>query len=182
MAANITVTIRGSAGNFTADVDDHHKRVERLERVKWKVHRPEPADFPANGVIFIKFTGKDPLFFGNKGRHNGSRNSNDHSVSGTVDFSKNDGYDYKIFYSDSSGDHLLLDPELVVDGGPFIDKKDKKPKTRPARAAKKAKKAKAAKKAKKAKTAKKARPAKRATRAKKAKKAKRSTKRKAKKR
>jgi len=172
--ANIRVTIEGSAGSFTAKVDDPKKSAERAELVKWKVDRPEPADFPADGVIFIQFPGEDPLIDGTAGRHNGRRTSNDHFVRDRVGFVDEKSYTYKIFYHDSLGDHLLLDPELIVDGGP-----DTTPPGEHRGGGKKGggKKKAAKKKAKSKKTAKK-----KAKKTKKAKTAKRSTKRKAKKR
>src|ERR1051325_3189878 len=169
---NPRITITGSAGNFTATIDPPHKtfRAGHGDHIKWKVG--QPADFPADGIVFLQFVTFD-FVTGTKttmpdtgclvdgpakgGKHKGQRPSpNDHFVKEDVATVPPGGYHYEIWYEDSTGPHKLLDPEIVVEGKRNKKKAKKTAKKKTAGKPKKAKKAKKAKKVKKAKKAKKA--------------------------
>ncbi|MEO7135321.1 MAG: hypothetical protein ABI024_13995 [Vicinamibacterales bacterium] len=115
---NIKVTIKGSAGAFCADVSAKSHHAKRLEGITWRVK--QPTTFPADGVVFVQFDGDGCLIDGakNHGKHDGSRGPNGHFVAGIVDRNAAQRpYSYVLWYHDSAGDHQLVDPEIVVDGG-----------------------------------------------------------------
>jgi hypothetical protein len=168
-------------GVFCATVNVPKQGVDRTDRVKWKVDQPEPAEFPRTAVVAVDFApDKDPLIDGALGHHRGQR-GNDHKIEGRVGFVEDGDYPYMVSWVSEDGliTHMV-DPELVVEGGPGNIAEVKRAR-KAAKAKKAAKKTKKTKKTKKA--AKKSAAAGRKKAAKKsAKKAKRSTKRKAKKR
>jgi hypothetical protein len=183
-------------GAFCATVNVPKQGVDRTDRVKWKVDQPEPPEFPRTAVVAVDFApDKDPLIDGAVGHHRGRRGGNGHKVEGRVGFVEDGTYPYMVSWVSEDGviTHMM-DPELVVEGGPGNVADDVAPQggasKRPGN--KKPTKKKAARKTKKA--AKKSaaagrkKPAKKSARkaakkaGKKAKQAKRSTKRKAKKR
>ena len=191
----ITLQYKGN-GVFCATVDVPRQGVDRTDLVKWKVTQPEPSEFPADAVVAVEFApDHDPLIDGAMGHHRGHRNGNDHKVEGRVGFVKNGDYAYTVCWvSDLGVVTPMMDPELVVEGGPggvitdpplgghgtgshkpLKKKAAKKAKKKAAKKSAAASRKKPAKKSAKKKAGKKAKKAK-------AKKAKRATKRKAKKR
>jgi len=192
---NVRVTIEpnGSGGYRATIADADDKPTVRPARtINWFFDAP--ADFPRGSVLYIRFFKKNLIFqkVDDRGCMQGSAwrdgigeaEPDGRAIFGKVRNNAKGSHPYEVKYRLlAGGDHVLLDPEIIVEGSPVPtpDDKDKdqggkKGAKRRARKAGKARKSKTAKKAKKA------RPAKRATRAKKAKKAKRTTKRKAKKR
>src|ERR1051325_6344697 len=162
---NPRITITGSAGNFTATIDPPHKtfRAGHGDHIKWKVG--QPADFPADGIVFLQFVTFD-FVTGTKttmpdtgclvdgpakgGKHKGQRPSpNDHFVKEDVAVVAPGGYHYEIWYEDSTGPHKLLDPEIVVEGKQDHERKKKKAKKAARKKVKTAKKSNKSKKAKK---------------------------------
>ena len=188
---NVRVTILpNGSGGFSATIADDKPTVRPARTINWFFDAP--GDFPRGSVLYIRFFKKNLIFQkvddpgcmqGSAWRDGiGEAEPDGRAIFGKVRNTAKGSHPYEVKYRLlAGGDHLLLDPEIIVEGSPepTPDDKDKGPKKGAKRSARKARKA---KKSKTAKKAKKARPAKRATRAKKAKKAKRSTKRKAKKR
>jgi hypothetical protein len=115
----ITLEHKGN-GVFCATVDVPRQGVDRTDTVKWKVDQPEPPEFPARAVVAVDFPAAgDPLIDGVKGHHRGQRNGNDHQVEGRVGFVKDGGYSYTVSWVSELGVITpMMDPELVVEGGP----------------------------------------------------------------
>jgi hypothetical protein len=162
---HIKVTIKGSPGAFCASVSDKKHHVNQKANVTWNVD--EPKDFPEDGVVYVQFTGDGPFIDGakNHGHQSGTKGGPfGHFVSGTVTGTALGPYTYALGYTDKTGDHPLVDPEIVVDGNRDNDvagggratvrrtsaTKSAKPKRSGAKSAKKAKKPLKAKKGKKA--------------------------------
>lgn len=165
---SLDINITGSSGNYTATVSNAHCRAKPGKDLTWVVH--EPAGFPADAVVFLQFyevIGDQKVYSSgclvdgakNNGKQPGHKGgANDHRVNGRVGASAHGSFLYEIRYSDPSGDYMLLDPEIIVEGNPPLDgrppKRKRKGGKKRGKAAKKAKK-KAGKKAGKKKAAKK---------------------------
>jgi hypothetical protein len=170
-------------GAFCATVNVPKQGVDRTDRVKWKVDQPEPPEFPRTAVVAVDFApDKDPLISGALGHHRGQR-GNDHKIEGRVGFVEDGDYPYMVSWVSEDGviTHMV-DPELVVEGGPGNVAEARKSKKAAKKTKKAAKKSAAAGRKKPAKKSAKKAGKKAGKKAKKGKKAKRSTKRKAKKR
>ena len=128
---SLDINISGSSGNYTATVSNAHLRAKPGKDLKWVVH--EPVGFPADAVVFLQFYelinaqkvySSGCLVDGakNNGKQPGHKGgANDHRVTGRVGSAAHGSFLYEIRYSDSSGDHMLLDPEIIVEGNPPLD-------------------------------------------------------------
>lgn len=185
----VTVTInQDGLGVFAADVAPYSVGpVEDGDTIDWDI--TEPVGFPRDAEVFLQFfklngAGKKIpdtgcLKGGNNGKHKGKGNGHRKKViNGKVEAAPKSGmktHSYLVAYTATMGGGILVDPEIVVDGG--VKKKAAK-----TSAAQSSRRPVAPKKAKKAGKARKAAPVKKAKQRKPGKTAKRSTKRKAKKR
>ena len=131
------ITITASTTGYVASINDPSLKVRPAHDIKWKVN--EPVGFPADGVVFLQFYenlhGQKVNSSGcmvdgvkNNGKQKGEKNgANDHRVIGKVAFNAQGAFLYEIRYSDSGGDYLLLDPEIIVEGTPEPVKDDQPP-------------------------------------------------------
>lgn len=124
----LDINISGTSGNYTATVSNAHLKVKPGKDLKWVVR--EPAGFPGDAVVFLQFyeltDGQKVYASGclvdgaaNNGKQQGNKGSaNDHRVTGRIGLAAQGSFLYEIRYSDSTGDHMLLDPEIIVEGNP----------------------------------------------------------------
>lgn len=198
---NLDINIIGESKPFKASMpaSDVKRRAKPNQDIRWKVN--ETRGFPENAVVFLRFVdalkkNDDGCLVGrdvNHGRHPGRKSDKAHHfVDGHVAFGTSGPggaavtYRYQIWYDDpddmSQREHMLMDPEIIVEGDPDnVPPDEKGPRghkaARRSTSAKRAPKKKASLKKKMAKQS-----FKKARKAKKAKKARRSIKRSAKKR
>ena len=180
-------------GNYAATIDVESQPSRPAHKINWFFDAPE--NFPENSVLYVRFFRYDNgVKIDDGGCMHGTAWSggvgeavpNGRSIAGKVKNSAQGTFKYEIRYREELGDdHQLMDPEIVVDGGPDPIKGEQGAAggtRRPAQRRQATKKtaAKKAKKVKKAGKSKKSAKAKKSKRV--ARKAKRSTKRKAKKR
>lgn len=183
----LEIDISDTDDGYTATVTSDPVKCRPGHDIKWKVR--EPAGFPRDGVVFLQFferiDGQKVYSSGcldggsaSNGKHKGKKNgASNHRVDGHVGLTKQGPFLYEIYYSDSEGSHLLLDPEIIVEGSPDPSPEDDKSpkggkskgvaKKRGKTAKKKSAKRQAAKKGGKTQAAKRRKAAKRSTKAKK---------------
>ena len=129
MAQNrITIVQDSTTGDYSATIAVHPMHRKKVALAQWVAD--EPQGFPADSTLFIQFVERTsngkvnvdgPLAFGSRthGRHEFERKVLGggrvrHHLDWLTAF---DGghFWYQIGYNDGA-DHILLDPELVVDG------------------------------------------------------------------
>jgi hypothetical protein len=102
---------KDKSGNYSSKTTPPSKAVQGRDKTVWKIIAEGSNALPTGAIVFLRFPNGSPLDPAEP-HDNGMRKIEADVKTGQA---KKD-YDYKVFYRHLGNEHLLEDPELIIEG------------------------------------------------------------------